>query len=886
MLHCLGATDNSILSEFMSAMSTAYAYLLVIFGFSVVVFIHELGHFAAAKWAGVRVQAFAIGFGRRLMAYRKGIGFRFGSTDGEYRRRVDEVLVSRGIATRDELSNPEGPTFESERAAAGREMGISETEYRFNILPLGGYVQMLGQEDFVVDKTGELKVKADPDSFTNKPVGKRMVIVSAGVIMNLIFAAILFTIVNMVGMPQLSPVLGYVVENTPAGRAGLLPGDRILEINGDEIANFNDLMMRITLSDPDETLTMRVERDGKIVSPSPEIRPEFVEEREVRQIGVAPGETRRVWGVTFGDISAARPDELHEKDEIHSIIVDGHEVECRDAGVVRREMMRAEGRPIELVVKRPKHPESLTDADLKQFDPPIETETHRVKVSAMWLPLPYDSNDRGGASLLGLVPRLTVIQSNPGKSFDKAGVKAGDVIVRIGSDEYPTYSEFVSAIQKAGTGGLEIEVRRKGSVREGLSAAVVSFCVAQRERLIRAGIEDLNGARDVLADLARGAGIDEAGLVALNKALAEVKTVDAWRKWFEKVDVITLGPIKPKAPFALFSRPAPTIDADVRNIDEDHLLVADVIPKFGDRLTPAQASGLERGAVILSVNDKPVRRWYELSHAFAANAGKAVEIEYRLVNKIARASFVVPASVQTSLGLGAEDRVAKIADKSQCVVRVADSLGGGFREVSLSLPDWRAIEALLKDNIGRTVPVEYVTASGERKTGEYAVTADNTDPWPSRVQYYAMTFFCFPLVEWQSTPDPFKAFIAGVKQAHHATMSTIKTIRHMLFTRTVGVSNVSGPLGIAHKGSEVAQGGMIALFWFLGLISANLAVINFLPLPIVDGGLFLFLILEKIRGEPVSIKTQVATQLLGIALIATVFILVTYQDILRLVTGA
>ena len=87
-------------------------------------------------------------------------------------------------------------------------------------------------------------------------------------------------------------------------------------------------------------------------------------------------------------------------------------------------------------------------------------------------------------------------------------------------------------------------------------------------------------------------------------------------------------------------------------------------------------------------------------------------------------------------------------------------------------------------------------------------------------------------------------------------------------------------------GTKVADTGMLNLLWFLGLISANLAVINFLPLPIVDGGLFLFLCLEKIRGEPVSIKTQVATQLIGIALIITVFLLVTYQDILHWVTGA
>ena len=69
------------------------------------------------------------------------------------------------------------------------------------------------------------------------------------------------------------------------------------------------------------------------------------------------------------------------------------------------------------------------------------------------------------------------------------------------------------------------------------------------------------------------------------------------------------------------------------------------------------------------------------------------------------------------------------------------------------------------------------------------------------------------------------------------------------------------------------------------VISANLAVINFLPMPIVDGGLFLFLVLEKIRGEPVSIKAQIATQLIGIALIISLFVLFTYQDVRNWILG-
>ena len=114
--------------------SAAWPYLLMVLGFSVIIFVHELGHFLAAKWAGVRVERFAIGFGREVS------GFTWG-----------------------------------------------ETRYSFNILPLGGYVKMLGQEDFD-DKSNELLFKDDPRSFINKSVSRRMAIVSAGVVMNVLFA--------------------------------------------------------------------------------------------------------------------------------------------------------------------------------------------------------------------------------------------------------------------------------------------------------------------------------------------------------------------------------------------------------------------------------------------------------------------------------------------------------------------------------------------------------------------------------------------------------------------------------------------------------------------------------------------------------------------------
>src|SRR5438045_6136229 len=113
---------------------------LMIFGFGFVVFFHELGHFLAAKWVGIRVEQFAVGFGQALFAWRKGIGWKVGSTQAEYRRRAEERLVQLGVE-----KNSEGEYSDEQLTETADAMALGETEYRLNWIPLGGYVKMLGQ---------------------------------------------------------------------------------------------------------------------------------------------------------------------------------------------------------------------------------------------------------------------------------------------------------------------------------------------------------------------------------------------------------------------------------------------------------------------------------------------------------------------------------------------------------------------------------------------------------------------------------------------------------------------------------------------------------------------------------------------------------------------
>jgi regulator of sigma E protease len=125
---------------------------------------------------------------------------------------------------------------------------------------------------------------------------------------------------------------------------------------------------------------------------------------------------------------------------------------------------------------------------------------------------------------------------------------------------------------------------------------------------------------------------------------------------------------------------------------------------------------------------------------------------------------------------------------------------------------------------------------------------------------------------------PVDAVRKGLRETHRVMMSTYLTFAR-LAQGSLKVTHLKGPVGIAHLGTLVASQGLMKLLFFLALISVNLAVINFLPLPIVDGGQFLFLVYERLRGQPPPMAFQNAATLAGLVLIASVFLLVTFNDI-------
>jgi regulator of sigma E protease len=167
-------------------------YTQVALGIGLVIFVHELGHFLAARACGVRVEIFSLGFGPRLFGWKRG-----------------------------------------------------STTYQLALLPLGGFVRMAGEDRF---GSGE---SFQPDELGAKSVGQRFLIFSGGVLMNVLFGLVVFPIVLFYGVPFEEPVIGRAIPGGPAWEAGLEPGTRVLEVNGNPIVGFHYIANEVALGPPE-----------------------------------------------------------------------------------------------------------------------------------------------------------------------------------------------------------------------------------------------------------------------------------------------------------------------------------------------------------------------------------------------------------------------------------------------------------------------------------------------------------------------------------------------------------------------------------------------------------------------------------------------------------
>jgi len=193
----------------------------------ILVFVHEFGHFAAAKLCGMRADVFAIGFGKRLFGYNKIKGFTFGELPKDFD-------------------------------------GQGYTDYRLCILPLGGYVKIAGMVDESMDVDFSSK-EPQPYEFRSKPVWMKIIVITAGVLMNLLLAWMIFWGKNFLQEKQTTRTtsIGYVIPGSPADSIGFTAGDKILAVNGKTVSSWEELNEELFINTIGHDLSVKIERNGK-----------------------------------------------------------------------------------------------------------------------------------------------------------------------------------------------------------------------------------------------------------------------------------------------------------------------------------------------------------------------------------------------------------------------------------------------------------------------------------------------------------------------------------------------------------------------------------------------------------------------------------------------
>ena len=673
--------------------------LLIVLGFSLLIAIHEMGHFLAARWAGIRVDAFAIGMGPAVVAFRRGIGWKLGSTHHEVERRLG--------------APPEQISMERLREA-----GIGETEYGLRLLPLGGFVRMKGQEDLEA-----IESSADPDAYGARPIWKRMVVVSAGVVANVILAVLLYVAAFMVGVRFESPTVGEARIDGPAatatnlggGEPGLRAGDLITHIDGTAIHTFADVQIAAAMSKPGRATLIDVQRPGVAQPLRFEATPVDDPAARLRTLGISP----------------ARDGEIVDDKALDPLLQPALQRSGLSAAGVgpRWKLASVNGAPCTTM-------ELLQQACAVGDGAPIATTwagpagttaaaTLHPDVQLQRL-VPADDPEQVEPSLLGFTPLTRIDWVRPG-SLNDGTLKPGDVVLAINTVRGPRLGEFRSLVRKQAGRQVAMQVLRNGTATT-LSARV-----------------------------------DSAG----------------------RLDVLIAAAI-------------------------DQPLMARPIDRVQGGGATAVAS-LELGALarIDAIGGVPVTDWKTLRAALrsaASNGGAAMQV--------------------TAWG----------ADASRTI------------SITISPDDAKALQAL-----GWTLPLPL----------------EAFDPLMTTLSAHG---------------NPLRAAAMGFDETGKLAVLTWLTLDRLV-RGTVPVDQLRGPVGIVHVGARVADRGFMYLVFFLAMISVNLAVLNFLPLPIVDGGLFLYLAYEAVRGRPPSVRFQNAATMAGLLLLGSLFVVTFYNDVMRLVSG-
>lgn len=354
------------------------------------IFFHEAGHYLMAKFFGIRVEVFSLGFGKKIFRRQWG-----------------------------------------------------ETEYCLSLIPLGGYVKLMGDDPYKSVPPEDVE-----RAFSTQKLYKRFLVVAAGPLANLLLAYVLFMAVFYAGQPRESTRIGRVVYKSPAYEAGLRPGDRVLAVGPTFVTTWTE--MEDTLrTQQNKNLTLTVERGDKRVElpftvGAVRLRNPYGEEELVGGIkGIAPNPLQPMVGISSSTTPAfqagLRTGDLVTKVGDKSVATyDAFNQALRDAW--------KSGASVALTYQRGLG----TDAKVSDHTGQLQFPSSSV---------PENESPLGIGVALGFYPsELVVYKVNPDSPAEKAGLKTGDRVVSVNGNPVYNFETIVDAVQDSGQKKQEAQV--------------------------------------------------------------------------------------------------------------------------------------------------------------------------------------------------------------------------------------------------------------------------------------------------------------------------------------------------------------------------------------------------------------------------------------------
>jgi regulator of sigma E protease len=687
-----------------------YTALKVGVGLGLVIFVHELGHFLVAKLCGVKCEKFYLGFdiyGVKLLKFQWG-----------------------------------------------------ETEYGIGVLPLGGYVKMLGQDDnptraaeereraklhsqavkhpgdLPAEPTDEEHAPYDPRSYMAQSVPKRMAIISAGVVMNLIFAVIFAAIAYRCGVQYIPCVVGNASPGDPAWTQGIRPGDKIIQFDGEKPSEYlrfdNDLLMNVVLTGASNDLDLMVRRYGADKVEKITVQPSNAHKADTGRvvIGVSPASTTKLGAKpTLSDSPAVKAQPEFEKgDTIVAVSTGGMREPIDDYFQFQQILAQSPEDRLTVFVER-------TEGE----DPSAKPKELQIAVE----PNPVRS--------LGLVMRMGPVAAvQKGSPADLAGFRVGDQIQSVDGQPVADPIGLPDVLRKLADRETTIEVYQESDAPRQTRSLKVRCHRPQNFQVTRPA----NGPWSS----------DELGIAY--PILNVVQSVD------------------PKGPAA------------------DKLQAGDEIVSAEFR---ADKEEVKKKNTEVGLPDKPIL--FDADHF-----------------------------------------------------------------------NWPHLHSLIQWSVpGTKVELTYLRNKEKKSVVVEPVVAAN---WFNPERGFSLSMQ--PLTKIRQTDSWSEAFSLGLRETKESVSMVVLSLRK-LASGGVSPTDLGGPGTIAAAAAAHASEGIPRLLIFLTFLSGNLAVINFLPIPILDGGHMMFLLYEGLRGKPASERVMMTLTYLGLVFILTLMIFVLGLDVSRLI---